>query len=493
MDRMPATPHSDDRLAPAECLRPDQGIGAFFRHRRVRAIGWVVVIVTFVSGIAGGIHRGSHDQPDWRDFSRESRAVWRDSAIPGGTSMFGYLPAAFFMLWPFTQWTPTMVGLVAFVTANTLAAVASGAILYRWWFVRRDPGGSAVPADKGVFVWPLFLYIGHIQHVLQANQFTLFVLLFCVAGLTWLMRGRPWLGGFALGLGTCLKVTPAVFFVYLGLRRQWKALAAMMMTLVVVDVLPSMLFFGFDGAVREHRAWLRRADWYANSRFIENPYLRIRRHGHNCSLSIVLARWLRPPTDARTQVVLHGDPPDEQIEEARAALRAGEVLVLDPMPTPGTTWSKTRDEIPAIPRFRLAHLSAGTVRLIWIVIVTTPILWLLIATQRNRRSPADTPPRAAEAALWMMMMFWPTPMLRDYYLALALPAYLVVWRTVITTGRCTRGRGAAMVALGTCYLSIVGIGWKTATYYGLHLATLAVLAAACIWAWRVSARSFRSV
>lgn len=473
--------------APSAHKRPSRAIGAFFGNRRVRLVGWIVVVVTFISGLVGGYHRGRHNQPDWRDFSRESRSVWEDRAIPTGTSMFGYPPAAFFALWPFTVWSPPTLGLMAFVTVNAFAAVASCAILFRWWFVHSESAGQVVPVDKGVFVWPLFLYVAHVQHVLQANQFTLLVLFFCVAGLTLLMHDRPWLGGLSLGIGTCLKVTPAVFLVYLCLRRQWKALATMMLAIVMFNVVPSIWVFGFDGAVREHRAWLRRAGWYANHRFIENPYLRIRRHGHNCSYSIVLARWLRPPTDARYQVILHGDPPADQIERARAALKPDETLVLDPMPTPGTTWSQTRDEIPDVPRFRLAHLSGGTVRFIWMITLAIPIVWLVIATYRNRHASADSPTRAAEAALWIMLMLWPTPMLRDYYLALALPAYVVVWRRVITPAPSGRGRILAAVALGICYLSVVGMGWKTGTFYGLHLATLAILAAACAWAWRAGA------
>ncbi|MCG8405101.1 MAG: DUF2029 domain-containing protein [Phycisphaerales bacterium] len=450
------------------------------RNRYARAVAWLVVGATFVSGVLGGYHRGTNNQPDWRDFTKESRHVWQHLNIPPSTTMFGYLPTTFFCLWPFTQWTPPTFGLIAFIGFNVFAALASCYILSRWWFV----GGGI---DKALFIWPMFLFIAHIQHVLQANQLTLWVLLLCVAGLTLLKHKHDWLGGLTLGLGVCVKVTPAVFLIYLGLRRQWRAVAGMLLAVVAFDVLPSVIVFGFDGAVREHRMWLKRADWYSNRRLIEDPYLRIRRHGNNCAYSLVLARWLRPSQNADYQMILHGDPPPETIKKTETELQENEYLVLDPKPTPGTDWSRSRSEIPDVPRFRLANLSAQTVRLIWMLTLAIPIGALCLATHRQRRVAPGENGWTAEAALWMLLMFWPTPMMRDYYLALSLPAYIVVWRTVILAAEQTgklRRAGAGIAAIAFFYVSVLAIGWDDAVFYGLHLATLAGLAGACVWSWR---------
>jgi hypothetical protein len=472
-------------------------IVAFFDNRYVRALAWLVVASVFISGLVGGYHRGQANQPDWRDFSRESRYVWQHHAIRPGTSMFGYLPAAFMALWPFTQWTPPTIGLVAFITANTLAAVATCFILYRWWFLGEGnaaaaratcplPGGrieSAGDPMRRAFVWPLFLSIAHIQHVLQANQFTLWVLLLCVAGLTLLRHRHDLVGGLLLGLGVCIKVTPAVFLVYLVLRRQWKALSAMILAVIVFDVVPSMVVFGAEGAIREHRRWLQRAGWYSNGRLIEEPSLRIRRHGHNCAYSLVLARWLRPPPAADHQLILNGQPPAEVVAATRAALRHDEYLVLDPMPTPGAAWSRTRDRVPDLPRFRVAHLSARAVWLIWCITLAGCVGSLAVATHRRRRAPRASVKWAAEAGLWMLLMLWLTPMMRDYYLALTLPAYVVMWRTALVGDVTAQGRKLAAGAIAICYLSVLCIGWDTVTFYGLHMITLAVLTAACAWTW----------
>jgi hypothetical protein len=466
-----------------------------FRNPRVRVVAWVIVGLVLTSGIVGGIHRGLENQPDWRDFARESRHVWDHGTIPISTAMFGYLPAAFFALWPFTIWPPAPWGLIAFVACNVVACLGSGWILYRGWFAPSSgvepPGGScrSEAIDRGAFVWPVLIVVAHAQHVLQANQLTLWVLLLCVTGLTLLMYERDVLGGIALGLGVCLKVTPGVFLVYLALRRQWKALAAMVFAIAAFDVAPSVVAFGVDGAIREHQAWLRRADWYSNRRLIEEPHLRIRRHGHNCAWSVVLGRWLRPAPDADYQVILHGDPPADIVAEAKASLAPNEYLVLDPMPTEGTVWSKTRDAIPDVPRMRIANLSARTVLAIWLVTLAVPIGLLCFATHRSRGSPRRSLAWAAEAALWMLLMFWPSPMVRDYYLALALPACVVVAR-FLATEELTSYRRTRAIGLGSLSLFFAGVvcmGWNDATFYGLHLVTLAALSIACAVVWRTTA------
>jgi hypothetical protein len=457
---------------------------AFFQRPLIRRIAWFAVFVVLTSGILGGLYRGmkSPPDPDWRSFYAESRQVWEDHSISPATRMFGYLPAAFFFLWPFTL-SPPPLGLVAFVMLGALAAVATWMLLLRYWFARGDL------ADGGAFVWPVLLTVAHVQHAQQANQFTTFVLLLCVAGLTLLMQRREAAGGFTLGLAVCVKVTPIVFLPYLLLRRQWRALLGMLLAIAVFDVVPSVAFFGPQGAVEEHRKWLQRADWYSNRRMIEDPLFRVRRHGHNCSYSIVLARWLRATPDAEYQVILLGDPPPEVVAQTRAGLKPNEYLVLDPRPTPGETWSRRRDKIPDVPRFHLAASSADAVWYIWAGTLALAVGSLGFATWRCAKTPPGGPGWAAEAGLWLLAMFWLTPMMRDYYLALALPALVVVWRVLMrqrALSKWSLGGRLSVVAVGAFALGVPCLAWNDANWYGIHLVSLAALAAAAAWAWRTS-------
>lgn len=455
-------------------------------NRWLVAIAWAAVIFTLATGVLGGLHRGESNQPDWRAFARETSYVWEHRTIPPWTGMFGYLPSAFFALMPLTVWMSRGLGVPVFVIANTLAAVGTAWLLYRWWFVA--PAGSRI--DRRLFVWPLFLMVAHFQHVLQGNQLTIWVLFLCVTGLTLVMRRREMAGGLLVGMAGCLKVTPLAMIAFFALRRQWRAVSGMMLAVIVFDILPSLAFFGVDGAIREHANWLRRVEWYSNSRFIEDPWLRITRHGHdhNCSLAVVLTRWLRASPQGNQQVVLYGDPPLSVIEEARAKLAPDEHLTIDPMPESAAPWSIGRyshTDRSRIPRFHAADLSAGTVRAIWLALEALAIGGIVMATVFPRRRADDSSSFTAQAAIWLILMLWPSPMVRDYYLALALPAAVVAWRAVLARSLhgTTTGARLALTAVFGSYVSVVCLSWDAANWYGVHLLTLSALGAAAAWAW----------
>jgi glycosyl transferase family 87 len=464
--------------------------------RWLLGIAWAAVILTLSSGVLGGLHRGMNDEPDWRAFARETNYVWEHHTIPPWTGMFGYLPGAFFALMPLTVWPPRWLGVSLFVTANVLATVGTAWLLYRWWFAgQAHDAGRRV--DRRLFVWPLFLMVAHFQHVLQGNQLTIAVLFLCVTGLTLVMQKRETMGGALVGMAGCLKVTPLLLIVFFALQRRWRAVSGMMLAVLAFDVLPACAFFGIEGAVREHANWLRRVEWYANHRFIEDPWLRITRHGHehNCSLAVVLTRWLRAAPAGDQQVVVYGDAPENEIDVVRARLGADEHLTIDPMPNGRELWSIgrfTHADRSRIPRFHAAELSSNSVWSIWILLEALVMGCVVYATYTSRRGPPGRDSFAPAAALWMIVMLWPSPMVRDYYLALALPACVVAWRAVLVQSSrepLTIGGRLAMAAIFGSYVSVLCLAWDAANWYGVHLLTFVALGAAAAWALRCKTRT----
>ncbi len=517
-------------------------------------IAWTVFAIILATGVAGGVRRGLRHAPDWDDFQREATYVWEQHRTAPSTAMFGYLPTTTFLLWPFTTWLPQPLGMILYVVSNALALIATIWIVHRWWMVPHAANASTVLAGPRIpsrstnteiagpripslpsdaadshlpgplsvshplhwLIWPLLLVCANFQHALQSNQLSLWTLLLCVAGLTLVERDssdvrireasrrrwRQWAGGLILGLVMLIKVMPALLAGYLLLRRRWRALTGIVLALVLFDAVPSAAFFGPSGAIAEHQAWLRRADWHSNRRLIADPLLRVHRHGTNASFSAVLARWLRPLPDARRQVILYGDPPPEVIEEYRAELAPDEVLTLDPMPPEHGAWAEKRVLLDWVPRFHIAELSAATVWWTWATALALGGLALAWFTWRSVRGGTDWRP---VAALWLLAMFWPSPMMRHYYLAWAFPAITVVWQAVAkrirpsdsgrttrprTTGRrWTAGSCLAVIALAAWAVGVFGLGWSLGRWYGLHLLVLALLTAATAWAWRAAAPS----
>jgi hypothetical protein len=446
-------------------------------------VAWLIVAVVLASGVVGGVYRGVTNQPDWGDLQSESRYVWEHGHTAPGTAMFGYLPATTFALWPFTTWLPRPVGVSLFVTSNLAALVASIWIVWRWWLEKRGAAGA--------FVWPVLLVCANFQHALQSNQLTAWTLLLCVAGLTLVGRRRDFLGGLVVGLAALLKIMPGLLLVYLLLRRRWWALAGVLVAVVVCDLLPSVACFGWQGAIDEHQAWVRRTAWHSNRRLIEQPLLRVHRHGTNASLAAVLTRWLRAVPDANRQVILYGKPPAEVVARYQAALAPDEILTLDPMPPRDAPWAEKRVDISWVPRFHVADWSPEVVWSIWATLLVLGFAALGWFTWR-RGAPAlgDWAPASA---LWMLAMFWPSPMTRHYYLAWAFPAIVVVWYTLLRTWKETRRRWSpgsilATSALAGWLVGVAGLGSNLLRWYGLHLAVLALLTAATAWAWHRALR-----
>jgi hypothetical protein len=279
---------------------------------------------------------------------------------------------------------------------------------------------------------------------------------------------------------------PAVLVAYLLLRRRWRALVGVGVALVLFDALPSAVFFGWRGTLNEHRAWLQRVAWHSNRQLIEQPLLRVHRHGTNASLAAVLTRWLRATPEARRQVILYGDPPAEVVARYRAALGPDEVLTLDPMPPRDTPWAAKEVDIAWVPRLHIADLPAELVWWIWATPLIVGFAALAFCTWRAAPHASNWAPISA---LWLLGMFWPSPMTRHYYLAWAFPAIVVVWQMFRRERRRTGGtiyRLLAAVALVAWLIGVAGLGSNLLRWYGLHLAVLALLTAATACAWQRS-------
>lgn len=449
----------------------------------------VLLVIAVIVGYVGAVRRAVHARPDWDDLQTETRYVWEHRQTAPGTAMFGYLPTATFALLPFMVWLPTWVGAPLFALSNVVAAGISLALIVRFW---------VPPARReAAYVVVALLMAANFAHAIQANQMTLWTLCLCVAGLTAAGRGREWLSGLLLGLAICIKTIPVLLVGLLLLRGHWRALAGVAIAVAVFDVVPSVLFFGPTKAVAEHRAWFRRAGWHSNQRMIAEPMLRVHRHGNNAAYSSVLTRWLceMPPSTVTDQVILYGQPTSDVISQTRGSLKPSELLTLDPMPPREGSWREKRVSIAWVPRWSVARLSAAAVQTIWAGTLAGAFLLLAWGTWSTRSTGGVGDGQQVfpvVAALWLLAMFWPSPMMRHYYLAWALPAIAIIGAVVgpSGTGRVSsRGASAWPVAVHAwAWLAVVGwavgvacLGWRVARWYGVHLLALALLAIALAW------------
>jgi hypothetical protein len=141
-----------------------------------------------------------------------------------------------------------------------------------------------------------------------------------------------------------------------------------------------------------------------------------------------------------------------------------------------------------IPRMHVADLSAEAVWWIWAGSLTCLLSALAILTWR-----CPDHAWAPLGSLWLLAMLWPSPMMRHYYLALAFPAVVIVWRTLVRvraadSGHWTRCAQLAVASLAGWLIGVACLGWALPRWYGIHLAAIGLLAAATVWSVRAASR-----
>ena len=231
-----------------------------------------------------------------------------------------------------------------------------------------------------------------------------------------------------LAIAAVLKLLPALLFVWLVLKRQWRAAGAFVIACGVLAILPCLLGFGPSATWDYHRQWFQHNVAGAPLRGMTDGDLRHHFIDHrNQSLSAVVARLSDP--DHRYQVPYQ--PLRLEAGTARALARAGWLM-----------------------------LAGG---LIWV-------------TRRPlTRDGSKGAPAQFDAGLYLLGLLVLSPLLRTYYLVWAIPALTLLTRTAL---RSTSGFGRlpARIAIAIWIAGMVGWTSETARSYGVHLWMLIAIA-----------------
>jgi hypothetical protein len=141
---------------------------------------------------------------------------------------FTYPPCAALLFAPL-GWLPVTAGRVL-VTAATVIALPVTCYLAlrlppgpagRWCILRRDPAAQLALAFSAAAIW-----LEPERTNLKYGQVNVFLTVLVLADLAWIERGRDRrLGGALIGIAAGIKLTPALFAVYLLATRRYRAAA----------------------------------------------------------------------------------------------------------------------------------------------------------------------------------------------------------------------------------------------------------------------------
>ncbi len=125
--------------------------------------------------------------------------------------------------------------------ATLLAALRSLQLLLRWAGLQELP---PVRQAAITFFAGLFLFQA-VRDNINLSQLTVLLLWACVEGLHRIDQGRVWVGALLIALALDTKLIPLVLLPYLAFRGHWRALLAVVIGVLVLQIIP-LLVFGWD-------------------------------------------------------------------------------------------------------------------------------------------------------------------------------------------------------------------------------------------------------
>ena len=173
-------------------------------------------------------------------------------------SPFLYSPFAA-CLFALVAWLP--MGPAAFLwnALNILLFVAcAGLIMGMVGFKWQD-----LPAQWRRLSWTDRILVSGMSLVLWVDNLTMaqadiLVFFLAVAGLAALQKGRSWFGGVVLAASIMIKMTPALFIIYLIAKKNGKGLAGVALGIFLFTLVIPSLIFGHETNRIYHRQWLGR-------------------------------------------------------------------------------------------------------------------------------------------------------------------------------------------------------------------------------------------
>ena len=361
---------------------------------------------------------------DFEHFYLDAAYVWHHGDLPplegpSARRLPFYLPGVSLLLAPLAAAGPGVAA--GLWTLAQAAALAYCLFTFAAWSDRdgRRLFSTAAVALAGALSLPA------LYEAARFNQLSVPVLAMILAGVVAIRRGQAVAGGAWLGAATFLKLLPGLFFVWLLLKRQWRAALALLLAVTTLDLTPSLIVLGPQGALERHRQWFSHNLRGAPAGGMTDPKLREHFIDHrNQSLGAVVARL---------------------------------------------AWREHPHRV-AVP---LADWPLGACRIVAACIAGGVLATLCFATRRPlaRLSELEI---FRELSLYALAMIVLSPLLRQYYLVWAAPALLTLAAAVM------RRSVLAGAALLVWVAGMLAWMWPAARLYGATLLTLLMIGAALL-------------
>jgi hypothetical protein len=330
---------------------------------------------------------------------------------------------------------PSWFGKVTLYTCLSLLNVAA------WWMTGQLSNamtGSGRTPGPFLFALPGIVTVTFVFDMFDLGQPNLVLLALMLYGFWRLQHGRPWMAGCMFALAAAIKVFPVAVFPYLVWRRQWAAVASMVVFLGVFLFIVPAPIRGFQHNVSELKTWYQGMIGSSSEKGFGQ------RGEQNWS-------WVNQSIIAMTHRLTR--PINYNQEDPAKPPRTMNLVNLD---------------------FKTANFLVLTISL---VIGLGYIAVMPRYSRRTARSDAE------EVGILFCLMTVASPLARQYYFMwLFFPITILIHRAVFDARARVRGWTWATLAIAGLLMSLsLPVFPNDIQAYGNNLAAAAVIAAGLVW------------
>ena len=182
---------------------------------------------------------------------------WAGHQVLQGKDLYPSNPAEYFeFIYP--PLSAILLAIPSYFGKIPLYLFLSVANAVAWWMTGQFSNamtGSGRRPSPWLFALPGFVTVSFVFDMFDLGQPNLILLVMMLFGFWLLQHERPWMAGGMFALATAIKVFPVAVFPYLLWRRQWAAVAGMVVFLgVLLFVVPAPVR-GFQHNVSELKSW----------------------------------------------------------------------------------------------------------------------------------------------------------------------------------------------------------------------------------------------
>jgi hypothetical protein len=182
---------------------------------------------------------------------------WAGHQVLQGKDLYPSNPAEYFeFIYP--PLSAILLAIPSYFGKIPLYLFLSVANAVAWWMTGQFSNamtGSGRRPSPWLFALPGFVTVSFVFDMFDLGQPNLILLVMMLFGFWLLQHERPWMAGGMFALATAIKVFPVAVFPYLLWRRQWAAVAGMVVFLgVLLFVVPAPVR-GFQHNVSELKTW----------------------------------------------------------------------------------------------------------------------------------------------------------------------------------------------------------------------------------------------